>query len=241
MRESKIQIQKRARAIAEALRKAYPDARCELDHRNAFELLMATILSAQCTDKRVNMVTPKLFAEYPTAFALSKASLPQVEKIIQSTGFFRQKAKSLVETSKILVEKFNGEVPAEMSDLLKLRGVARKTANVVLGNCFGKAEGIVVDTHVKRLSKLMGLTTHADPNKIEKDLCELIDRQDWILFSHWLILHGRRRCVARRPDCAHCEILDLCPRKGLKKLEKLPSQVNFTDLETGRAIREKKR
>jgi len=200
---------KRALKIIEVLKRTYPDAHCALDHRNAFELLVATILSAQCTDVRVNMVTPVLFKKYPTAEALAKSSQGDVEKIIQSTGFFRAKAASI--RSADIVEKHKGEVPRTMEELTALRGVGRKTANVVLGNAFDQNVGVVVDTHVGRLSQRMGLTTHTDPVKIEQELMKLSPQGDWTLLSHLLIFHGRQICAARKPRCAKCALFELCP------------------------------
>jgi len=203
--------QQRAGALIEAFGKVYPEAHCELDFSNPLELLVATILSAQCTDKRVNMVTPALFKKHRTARAYAQASQEELEKEIQSTGFFRSKAKSLRAMAADLVAKHGGKVPSTMEDLTALRGVGRKTANVVLGNAFGINEGVVVDTHVMRLSRRLGLTKHADPAKIEADLMKLIPRGKWAIFSHWLIWHGRRRCYARKPDCDGCEVQHLCP------------------------------
>ncbi len=201
--------------LLRALKKNYPDAVCALKHRNAFELLIATILSAQCTDERVNRVTPALFKEYPTPRSLAKAPLSRVEILIRSTGFFRQKAKSLVASSGILSEKFGGEVPRTMDELLSLRGVARKTANVVLGVCYGIAEGVVVDTHVVRLANRMGFTREKDPVKIEKDLMGIVPRKDWIWFSHAMITHGRRVCKALSPKCPECPLEKICPKIGI--------------------------
>ncbi len=201
-------------ALAEKLAVTYPGAHCELEHRNPFELLVATILSAQCTDKRVNLVTPALFARFPTPEAMAKADRDELERLVQSTGFFRSKARSIQEASHDLVTKHGGEVPASMESLTALRGVGRKTANVVLGNAFGIESGVVVDTHVSRLSKRLGLTRQTDPVKIEQDLIQLVPPPQWTLWSHWLIFHGRRRCDARRPDCAGCEIATLCPSRG---------------------------
>lgn len=197
--------------IIERLRAAHPDAECALIHANAYQLLMATILSAQCTDERVNQVTPLLFAAYPTPADLLAARREDVEAIIRPTGFFRQKARFLQEASHTLVHEFGGEVPAEVDELLRLTGVARKTANVVLGVWYHKAEGVVVDTHVKRLSGRLGLTDGTTPEKIEADLMQIVPRADWIDLSHLLIFHGRRVCNARKPDCAHCVLADLCP------------------------------
>lgn len=193
------------------LEKQHPGADTELHYSNPYELLVATILSAQCTDARVNMVTPVLFARYPTAKALSEASPADLEDIIRSTGFFRNKTKSLIGMASALVADHGGQVPAEMEALRVLPGVGRKTANVVLGNAFGKNEGVTVDTHVTRLSNLLGLTKQTDPIKIEQDLMKLVDREDWTLVSHLLIWHGRRVCIARRPKCGRCVLAKLCP------------------------------
>jgi endonuclease III len=191
--------------------KVYPDAHCELDFKNPLELLIATILSAQCTDKRVNMVTPALFKKYRTAADYAKAPQLELERAIRSTGFFRNKAKSIRAATSTIDKKFGGKVPDSMEELRELPGVGRKTANVVLGNAFGKNEGIVVDTHVARLSKRLGLTKQKDAEKIERDLIKLVPRKHWTNWSHWLIWHGRRRCYARKPDCGRCEVFRLCP------------------------------
>ena len=201
----------RAPEILTRLRAAYPDARCALDHRGAFELLCATILSAQCTDVRVNLVTPVLFGRYPTPEALARAKQADVEEIIRSTGFFRNKARSLIGMAQALVADHGGEVPQTMEQLRSLPGVGRKTANVILGNAYRINEGITVDTHVTRLSRLLGLTRHADPVKIEQDLMALFPQDQWALLSHLLIFHGRQICVARRPRCQDCVLSDLCP------------------------------
>jgi len=193
------------------LKRAYPDARTELDYQTPLQLAVATILSAQCTDKRVNMVTPLLFQTFPTAAALADAPPEKLEEIIKSTGFFRNKTKSLIGLGKALVERHNGEIPDSMEELVKLPGIGRKTANVILGNAFGKNEGIVVDTHVARLSRRLGLTRETDPVKIEQDLMPLFPRKDWALLSHLLIFHGRRVCEARRPKCEICVLNDICP------------------------------
>ncbi len=193
------------------LRAHHPDVRCELDHESALQLLVATILSAQCTDVRVNKVTPALFAKYPTAQALAEAEPVELEEIIRSTGFYHNKAKNIQGAARRIVEVYAGEVPQTMEELLSLMGVARKTANVVLGVAFGIAAGIVVDTHVRRLSNRLGLTTQEDPEKIEKDLVVLVSRDQWIDFSHLLIFHGRRVCAARKPDCANCKMRSICP------------------------------
>ncbi len=208
-------VAERAPEILARLRNAYPDARCALDHRDAFELLCATILSAQCTDARVNLVTPILFQRFPTPAALAAARREDVEDIIRSTGFFRNKAKSLIGMAQALVAEHGGDVPRSMEALRVLPGVGRKTANVVLGNAFGMNEGITVDTHVARVSYRLGLTRHTDPVKIERDLMPLVPREDWALVSHLLIFHGRQVCSARRPRCAECVLADLCPSAGV--------------------------
>lgn len=200
-----------AREVLRRLKKAYPDATCALEHRTPFELLVATILSAQCTDVRVNMVTPALFAKYPTARSLAEADQADVEELIRSTGFFRNKARNLIGMAGALVERHGGEVPADMEALRVLPGVGRKTANVVLGNAFGMNVGVTVDTHVARLTKLLGLTRHTDPIKIERDLMDLVPRKDWTLVSHLLIWHGRQVCIARRPRCDECVLRHGCP------------------------------
>ena len=200
-----------ATVVLERLKTEYPDAHCELDYRNPFELLCATILSAQCTDVRVNMVTPALFARYPDADALCVANQEDVEAIVRTTGFFRAKAKSLIGMGAMLVHRYGGEVPRTIAELIALPGVGRKTANVILGNAFDINEGIVVDTHVQRLARRLGLTREADPIGIERALMPLFPRADWALLSHLLIWHGRRRCAARKPDCGACVVKDLCP------------------------------
>ncbi len=192
-------------------RQLYPDAKCALDYRNAFELLSATILSAQCTDARVNMVTPVLFARYPTAFELAQADPAEVEEIIKSTGFFRNKTRSLVGMAQALVADYGGEVPRTMEELRKLPGVGRKTANVVLGNAFNLNEGVTVDTHVGRLSRLLGLSAEEDPVKVEQELMRLFPQEEWALLSHLLIFHGRQVCIARRPKCSDCVLSRVCP------------------------------
>jgi endonuclease-3 len=205
----------RAAAILKILRQTYPDAHCELNHDGPFQLLIATILSAQCTDVRVNLVTPALFQKYPDAPSLACAQQEDVEDLIRSTGFFRNKAKNLIAAAQALVGHHHGEVPRELEPLTHLPGVGRKTANVVLGNAYGIEAGVVVDTHVARLSKRLGLTKHTDPVKIEKSLIKLIPQNAWTLWSHLLIWHGRRRCMARTPDCPHCELQSLCPSATL--------------------------
>jgi endonuclease-3 len=216
-RETKTATAARVRKIIEDLDKAYPDAHCELNHSNPLELLIATILSAQCTDKRVNIVTAQLFKKYRSAEDFSEAALPELEAAIKSTGFFRNKSKSIKTATKAIVEKHAGKVPATMEALIELGGVGRKTANVVLGNAFGINTGIVVDTHVARLSQRLGLSREKDPAKIEQELMKLVPQDQWAMFSHWLIWHGRRRCFARSPDCSHCEIKAVCPRIGVKE------------------------
>ena len=210
-RESAAAKAKRARAIFQRLHQAYPDASCALDHSNTYQLLVATILSAQCTDARVNMVTPAFFARYPTPEDLARADRAEVEELIRSTGFFRNKARSLVGMAQALVAEHGGEVPRSMEQLKVLPGVGRKTANVVLGNAYGINEGITVDTHVTRLSRLLGLARDADPARIEQELMPLFPREDWALLSHLLISHGRQVCIARRPRCSDCVVADLCP------------------------------
>jgi len=197
--------------IIRLLHLEYPNACCELIHENPLELLVATILSAQCTDVRVNKVTPTLFAKYPTAADFAAADRDDLEEAVRSTGFYRNKAKNIQEASRRIELEYDGEVPDNMTDLLSLAGVARKTANVVLGTAYGIADGIVVDTHVKRLSNLLELTSNTDPKKIEKDLMGIVPQSEWIDFSHLLIFHGRRVCVARRPACADCTLNHLCP------------------------------
>ncbi|GAB4314047.1 MAG: endonuclease III [Candidatus Zixiibacteriota bacterium] len=209
-RESLADRRKRAQRIDRTLKRLYP-AKTALNHSNPFELLAATILSAQCTDVRVNEVLPHLFARYRTPAAMATADREELEKIIRSTGFFRSKARSLMEMSRDLIERYDGEVPDSMEELLRLRGVGRKTANVVLGSAFGIATGIVVDTHVGRLSRRMGFTRHTDPGKVEQDLMKLIPQRDWIGFSHRMIWHGRALCVARRPKCEECPLVPDCP------------------------------
>jgi endonuclease-3 len=196
----------RVAAIVEGLSRLYPDATCELVHKGPYQLLVATILSAQCTDARVNLVTPELFRRWPTPRALAEAPSEEVEDVIRSTGFFRNKAKSLRGMARALVEKHGGKVPRTMDEMLELPGVARKTANVVLGTAYGLATGVVVDTHVQRLSQRLGLTRETDPKKIEQDLMAQLPEKEWIDFSHRLIWHGRRVCAARKPDCESCPL-----------------------------------
>jgi endonuclease-3 len=201
---------KRVSLILRRLNQAYPNVECALTHSSAWELLAATILSAQCTDKRVNMVTPELFAKYPTVRDMAVANQADVEQVVKTTGFFRNKAKSLIGAAKGIVGRFGGEVPSNMDDMLTLPGAARKTANVVLGTWFKKATGVVVDTHVHRISKRLDLTQADEPKKIEQDLMKAIPKTRWILFSHQIIWHGREVCLARRPRCAACNLYDLC-------------------------------
>jgi endonuclease-3 len=206
----------RVRAIVDGLEELYPDVDCELDRETPFQLVCATILSAQCTDERVNKVTPELFRRYPTPEAMARAPLPALEKIIKSTGFFRQKAKSLKGTAAGIVERFGGQVPRTLAELTTLPGVARKTANVVLGTAFGLAEGIVVDTHIQRLAMRLGLTRTTEPKGIEQDLMKVLPRDSWIRMGHQLIWHGRRVCFARKPNCAECTLASFCPSAGIE-------------------------
>jgi endonuclease-3 len=200
----------RIAAILDGLEKAYPKAVCALNHRNAWELLVATILSAQCTDVRVNIVTPELFRQFPTPEVMSKASLPELEELIRTTGFYRNKAKSIQGAGRVITEEFGGKVPQTMEELLRVPGAARKTANVVLGSWYGIAVGVVVDTHVLRLSRRLELTKNEDPVKVEQDLMKVIPQNKWIEFSHQMIYHGRQICVARNPRCADCTLERLC-------------------------------
>lgn len=215
VRESRAARRERTREIRDRLGEEYPDAHCALDHRSPLELLVATILSAQCTDKRVNLVTPALFARYPSAADYAAAELAELEELVRSTGFFRNKARSLKALGQALVADHDGEVPRSMAELHALPGVGRKTANVVLGNAFGIDEGIVVDTHVGRLSRRLGLTRETDAVKVESDLMALVPDDSWTLWSHLLILHGRAVCKARKPDCPSCVVADLCPSAEL--------------------------
>ena len=207
---------KRARRIVRGLRDEYHDAECALVHDSPFQLLIATILSAQCTDERVNIVTKDLFAKYPTAHDLAKVRIPTLEKIIQSTGFFRNKAKNIKACCQQLVQDHDGEVPQDLETLVQLPGVGRKTANVVLGTAFGIPSGVVVDTHVGRISKRLGLTEETDPVKAERDLMEALPKKEWIMYSHRVIYHGRRVCKARKPNCDECVLADDCPRIGVE-------------------------
>ena len=207
---------KRAAAITRLLKREYPDVECALVHDTPFELLIATILSAQCTDERVNIVTKDLFAKYSTPAALFAVPIKRLEKLIQSTGFFRNKAKNIHDCCEKLLEEHGGQVPAEMEKLVELPGVGRKTANVVLGTAFGIASGVVVDTHVTRLSQRLGLTEHEDAVKIERDLAAIVPRKEWIDFAHRLIWHGRRVCKARKPLCEQCVLNGVCPKIGVE-------------------------
>ena len=205
----------RAAALLEAFARIYPHAHCELDYETPLDLLVATILSAQCTDKRVNIVTKELFRVCRAATDYVALPQEQLEDLVKTTGFFRAKARNIKACCTALVASHGGEVPRNMDALTALAGVGRKTANVVLGNAFGINVGVVVDTHVLRLTRRLGLTKQTTPEKIEPEMMALIPRAQWAVFSHWLIWHGRRRCIARKPDCAHCEVADLCPRVGV--------------------------
>jgi endonuclease-3 len=210
-----VALKDRARKVTRNLRQEYPEAACALVHRSPFELLVATILSAQCTDERVNIVTKDLFKKYPDPQAFAAAPLADIEQAIKSTGFFRNKAKNIKACATALVDQYGGALPQYLESLTSLAGVGRKTANVVLGVAFGKATGIVVDTHVGRVSRRLGLTAHDDPVKVEADLMQLLPKKEWIDFSHRMIYHGRRVCVARRPRCASCVMLSFCPQVGV--------------------------
>ena len=202
---------KRTAEIIKRLKKAYPDAHCAPNHTTPFELLIATILSAQCTDERVNIVTADLFRKYRGPEDFVQVTQEELERDIHSTGFFRNKAKNIKAASQRLIEVYGGEIPQTMEEILTLGGVARKTGNVVLGNAFGIASGVVVDTHVSRLSQRLGITQEKTPEKIERDLQELVPKKDWVMFSHWLIFHGRQICNARKPKCLECVLADICP------------------------------
>lgn len=206
----------RTREIIKRLKKEYPDAHCALNHSNAFELLVATILSAQCTDERVNIVTTTLFRKYRTPKDYTDAAPEELAQDIKSINFFNTKARNIQAAAQKIVENFGGSVPRTMEELLTLNGVARKTANVVLGNAYGIASGVVVDTHVARLSQRLGLTTETAPEKIEKDLSQLVPPKQWVMFPHWLITHGRQICNARNPKCGECVLNDICPKIGVK-------------------------
>lgn len=210
-KETPEEKKRRAKRIIALLAKAYPEAKCSLDHKNPLQLLVATILSAQCTDKRVNLVTPFLFARFKTAKDFAQAGLPELEKYVRTTGFYRNKSKSLKAMGQALVEKHNGQVPQTMAEMIHLPGVGRKTANVVLGTGYGIASGVVVDTHVSRIAARLGLAPAANPEKMEKHLMEVIPKKDWILFPHQIIHHGRAVCRAQRPNCPGCVLKKLCP------------------------------
>ena len=219
----------RAAELVEILPEVYPGAHCELQFKNPLQLLVATILSAQCTDKRVNMVTPALFAKYRTAKDYADASPATFEEEIKTTGFFRNKTKSVLGAARLIAAEHGGKVPNTMEELHALPGVGRKTANVVLGNAFHKSEGVVVDTHVARLSQRLRLTRQTNPEKIEADLMKIVPREHWTMWSHWLIWHGRRRCFARKPDCSACEVFQLCP-SGEKFLKTAVARNPISDL-----------
>jgi endonuclease-3 len=206
----------RLKKIIAGFQRTYPEAHCELIHVDPLQLLIATILSAQCTDKRVNIVTKDLFKKYRSTADFANAPTVELEQAIKSTGFFRNKAKNIQNCCRKLVEQHGGRVPRTMEELIQLGGVGRKTANVVLGNAFNVVVGVIVDTHAMRLSQRLGLTKEKTPERIERDLMKLLPRTHWLLFSHWLVWHGRRRCYARKPDCANCEVLKWCPRIGVK-------------------------
>jgi endonuclease-3 len=205
----------RVKALLKGLRKLYPDAHCELDYSTPLELLIAVILSAQCTDVRVNKTTKTLFKRYKTAVDYAAADAAELESIVRSCGFYRMKAKSIMETARLILERFGGKVPDTMEDLLSLRGVARKTANVVLGEVYGKPSGVVVDTHMKRLCYRFGLTDEEDPVKVERDLETIVPKKDWVFWSHAVIWHGRRVCKAQNPDCTACLLRPNCPQRGI--------------------------
>ena len=209
----------RVRKVIRGLKKEFPKAECALHHESAFQLLVATILSAQCTDVRVNMTTPELFDQYPAAGNLARATQAAVEKIVKPLGFFRNKASNIRAMARALVDDFDGEVPANIEQLVDLPGVGRKTASVVLGSWFGIASGVVVDTHVRRISNLLGLTDSQNPEIIERELIAILPKKEWIEYSHRIILHGRKTCIARRPRCKDCVLLSMCPRIGLSEID----------------------
>ena len=213
--ESLTKKKNRARKILALLKDAYPNSRCSLDFKTVHQLMVATILSAQCTDERVNMVTTDLFKKYPTVKAFAEADLKDLEEAVHSTGFYANKAKSIKKSAQQLMEQYDGEIPRTISELVKLGGVGRKTASVILGAGFGMAEGIVVDTHVGRISRLLGFTEQSDPVKVERDLMEIIPHEDWIVYSHMLIDHGRAVCKARKPACESCPLAKLCPSANI--------------------------
>lgn len=203
----------RAQALLPKLKKLYPDAHCALIHQNAFQLLVATLMSAQTTDEKVNQVTPALFKTYPDCYSMAQADVVKVEVLINQINYYKTKARHLIEMSQLLVTQFGGEVPAHLEKLISLPGVGRKTANVVLGNAFGIASGVVVDTHVGRLSRRIGLTKQQDPEKVNQELQKLFPKKDWVQLSHWLIYHGRQVCSARAPNCTDCQLQSLCLRR----------------------------
>jgi endonuclease-3 len=209
---------KRARSVIRRLKKLFPVAECALRHESAFQLLVATILSAQCTDERVNMATPALFKKYPDAAALKKSTQPAIEKIVRPLGFFRNKAANIRAMAAKLVDDFDGQIPLNIDQMVTLPGVGRKTASVVLGTWYGISSGVVVDTHVRRISNLLGLTESQNPEIIERDLIQILPKKEWIEYSHRIIYHGRQTCIARRPQCADCGLLKYCPRVGLLPL-----------------------
>ncbi|HNX68049.1 MAG TPA: endonuclease III [Candidatus Omnitrophota bacterium] len=213
MKENLSLKKKRVAGILRGLRKVYPEVRCALDFSDPWQLLVATVLSAQCTDKRVNLVTPALFRKYPSVKAFAKAGPQELQGLIRSTGFYKNKAKSILGAAKTVLTKFGGKVPARMEDLVTIPGVGRKTANVILGNAFGMP-GLAVDTHMIRINRLLGLTRNTDPVKIERDLMAIVPEAHWTEYSHLIIRHGRTRCLARRPDCRQCEIALFCPSAG---------------------------
>lgn len=220
----------RALKIIKALKRTYPGAKCSLDYSTPYQLLVATILSAQCTDERVNKVTPALFRRFPDAPAMARGGLAEIEELVKTTGFYKNKALSLLESARTIVSEHGGRVPRDLDALVALRGVGRKTANVVLGNAFGKPEGVVVDTHVGRLSRRLGLTNETDPVKVEHELAAIVPKKEWTMFSHLLIHHGRARCMARNPDCVGCEINELCPKIGVA-FKPRPRKIAYDELE----------
>jgi endonuclease-3 len=219
------ELRAQAARVAERLNSDYPGATCALENETPFELLVATILSAQCTDVRVNMVTPELFRRWPTAAEMARAPIKSLEKAIQSTGFYRNKAKNIKAASQAIMERHNGEVPRDMASLVALPGVGRKTANVVLGTAYGLATGVVVDTHVTRISNRLGLTKHKDAVKIEQDLMRIVPQEEWVDFAHRMIHHGRQICTARKPKCPECSMNSFCPKIGVGEVEGRGSRV----------------
>ncbi len=214
MQETQIQKIKRAKAIIQVLKRVYPNARCELNSSNVWELLVATVLSAQCTDKRVNLVTPALFKKYPQVSDYAQADVLEMEKIIHSTGFYKNKSKNIRDAARLVLDKFHGQVPKTMDELTQIPGVGRKTANVILGNYF-EVPSLTVDTHMIRINRLLGFSSSEDAVKVEYQLMSLIEKKDWVLYTHLIIQHGRVRCIARRPQCDNCEIQKICHKLGL--------------------------